>query len=97
LPHARCRRSLPSDDKNLFTASNFFGLRDFAIDLAFFQADDVRFQPIGQRFIKLWDCDEAFDLCPLCCDCVWRSESADTCLAAIAGTYASADMARGRA
>ena len=39
------------------------------------------------------DCDEAFDFCSLCCFCVWWSERADACLAAIAGTYASADMA----
>src|SRR5258707_15270553 len=39
------------------------------------------------------DCDEAFALCSLSSVCVWRAECADTCLAAIAGTYASRDLA----
>jgi hypothetical protein len=34
-------------------------------------------------------------LSSLCCVWVQRSERADACLAAIAGTYASADMAGG--
>jgi hypothetical protein len=49
-------------------------------------------QPISSK-----DCDEAFDLYSLGCVCVWRSERADARLAAIAGTYASADMAGGSA
>src|SRR5262249_5682186 len=47
-----------------------------------------------------WFCrdrDKAFDFCPLRCACLWRSECADICLAAIAGTYTSADMARASA
>ena len=43
--------------------------------------------------LLLGGCDEAFDLCSLCCVCVWRSARAADYLAAIAGTYASADMA----
>ncbi len=49
-----------------------------------------RWELIGYR---CEDCDEAFAFCSLCCVCVWRSERAEACLAAIAGTYASADMA----
>ena len=41
--------------------------------------------------------DEAFDLCSLDCVCMWRSERANECLAAVAGTHASADMAGGGA
>src|SRR5579864_17910 len=39
------------------------------------------------------DCYETFALCCLCGVCVWRCERAADYLAAIAGTYASADMA----
>src|ERR1700730_1929766 len=40
------------------------------------------------------DRSEAFALCCLCCVCVWWCERAADYLAAVAGTYASADMAR---
>jgi hypothetical protein len=38
-------------------------------------------------------CDEACAFCSLCFVCVWRSERAEACMAAIARTYASAYMA----
>ena len=47
----------------------------------------------GLLYPAFGDCHEAFDLCSLCCVCVWRSERAEACMAAIARTYASADMA----
>jgi hypothetical protein len=50
-----------------------------------------------QLLLDCGDCHEAFDLCALCCVCVRRSESPDACLAAIAGTHATADMAGGGA
>ena len=37
------------------------------------------------------DCDEAFALCSLCCVCVWRSERAETRLAAISELGAAKD------
>ena len=39
--------------------------------------------------------DEAFDPCSLCRVCVWGFVCGDAGLAAISGTYASADMAGG--
>jgi hypothetical protein len=44
--------------------------------------------------ISCGDCDEAFDLFSLCCVYVWHFKRAADYLAAVAGTYASADMAR---
>jgi len=40
---------------------------------------------------------EILDLSSQCCVCILRSECADASLAAIAGTYASGDMAGGDA
>src|SRR5262249_38323433 len=58
-------------------------------------SDPTRALP-GEIFPKeRLDCDEAFDLCRLFC-CVFRSSRADVCLSTIAGTYASAAMARCR-
>lgn len=53
---------------------------------------------LRQKFVVLYpaageDCDEAFALCSLYCLCVWQSEHAEACLAAIVGTYAAIDMA----
>ncbi len=39
------------------------------------------------------DCNKTLHLCSLCCVCVWRSKRVEACVAAIAGTYASTDMA----
>src|ERR1700683_4903251 len=48
-------------------------------------------------YTRRGDCDEAYDLRSLRGVYLWRSERADTCVAAFAWTYPSADMARGRA
>jgi hypothetical protein len=45
----------------------------------------------------LLDQDEAIDVRSLCCVCVRLSERANECLAAVAGTHASADLAGGGA
>jgi len=50
-------------------------------------------ESLSCSILPLGDCDEAFDLCSLCCVCVWQSERAEACVAAIAGTFASADLA----